>query len=105
VIGVGQQHDKLLAAQPGAIIDLANHFLRMQHDVAQHAVARRMAVGIVDALEMVGVATLAPDETLAGLMERADAALYAAKADGRNRMVSAPLPPPAAQVSEGSRRG
>ena len=40
----------------------------------------------------IGAATLAPGETLAGLMARADAALYAAKADGRNRVVSAPSP-------------
>jgi diguanylate cyclase (GGDEF)-like protein len=41
----------------------------------------------------IGVATLALGETLAGLMARADAALHAAKAKGRNRVVSAPLPP------------
>jgi diguanylate cyclase (GGDEF)-like protein len=41
----------------------------------------------------IGVATLAPGETLANLMARADAALYAAKADGRNRVASAPTPP------------
>lgn len=41
----------------------------------------------------IGVATLAAGETVAGLMARADAALYAAKAGGRNRVISAPLPP------------
>lgn len=41
----------------------------------------------------IGVATLALGETLPGLMARADAALHAAKAAGRNRVVSAPLPP------------
>jgi diguanylate cyclase (GGDEF)-like protein len=51
-----------------------------------------MAVLPVAYTVSIGVATLAPGETLAGLMARADAALYAAKADGRNRVVSAPLP-------------
>jgi len=37
----------------------------------------------------IGVALLQPDESLAALMARADAALYAAKAGGRNRVASA----------------
>ena len=41
----------------------------------------------------IGVATLALGESLAGLMARAEAALQAAKAGGRNRVVSASLPP------------
>jgi PleD family two-component response regulator len=48
----------------------------------------------------IGVATLALGETLAGLMARADAALHAAKAKGRNRVVSAPLPPRVELMSE-----
>ena len=48
----------------------------------------------------IGVATLALGETLAGLMARADAALHAAKAAGRNRVVSAPLPPRVERASE-----
>ena len=49
----------------------------------------------------IGVATLAPDESLAALMARADAALYVAKADGRNRVVSAPLPRRVERVGSG----
>jgi diguanylate cyclase (GGDEF)-like protein len=38
----------------------------------------------------VGIATLVPGETAGALVARADAALYAAKEDGRNRCVTAP---------------
>jgi len=48
----------------------------------------------------IGVATLALGETLAGLMARADVALHAAKAKGRNQVVSAPLPPRVERASE-----
>jgi diguanylate cyclase (GGDEF)-like protein len=38
-----------------------------------------------------GVACYAPDDTVATLLSRADAALYHAKEAGRNRVVHAPV--------------
>jgi len=38
----------------------------------------------------IGLAGLQPGESLAGVLARADAALYAAKAAGRNRVCAAP---------------
>jgi diguanylate cyclase len=43
-----------------------------------------------------GVATLRPGEKVAALTERADAALYASKRNGRNRVTSAESLPAAA---------
>ncbi|NDY89820.1 GGDEF domain-containing protein [Ideonella livida] len=60
----------------------------------------------------IGVAGLAPgDDGVAALLRRADAALYQAKADGRNQVSLAPDPPPPPQgppnrqrLAQGSRR-
>jgi len=64
--------------------------LRTALDRSLHLAPSTLPVGYTVSI---GVATLAPGETLAELMARADAALYVAKADGRNRVVSAPMPP------------
>ncbi len=61
---------------------------RLRATLEQSAV-RCTGHGLVHYTVSVGVATLAAGETIAGLLERADAALYAAKQAGRNRVVDA----------------
>ena len=53
---------------------------------------------LVDYTVSIGVALLEEGETLDGLMARADAALYEAKAAGRNRVVGAEVKRPAGQL-------
>jgi diguanylate cyclase (GGDEF)-like protein len=61
-------------------------------DVSRHTPGRNVTISI-------GVTRLAPGDTLSTLLRRADEALYAAKAGGRNSVVSraAPVPSPAAE--------
>jgi diguanylate cyclase (GGDEF)-like protein len=51
--------------------------------------ADRGAAGAIGYTVSIGVATLEPGETIASLLSRADIALYAAKAGGRNRVMAA----------------
>jgi diguanylate cyclase (GGDEF)-like protein len=51
--------------------------------------ADRSAAGAIGYTVSIGVATLVQGETIASLLSRADTALYAAKAGGRNRVMAA----------------
>lgn len=52
----------------------------------REAIAERTQVGVPKVTASVGVATHVPGESLASLLARADAALYRAKNEGRNRV-------------------
>ena len=54
-VRLGQQDSKLLAAQPGGEIDLAEVLAEDIGDVAEDAIAGRVAEGVVDPLEVVQV--------------------------------------------------
>jgi diguanylate cyclase (GGDEF)-like protein len=60
---------------------------RLRHALEQACV--RGAHGLVRYTVSVGIASLLPEESIAALLARADAALYQAKAAGRNRVVDA----------------
>src|SRR6185312_13097711 len=53
--GVFEQDPELVAAQPGQGIALAHHGLQKRGDLLEHLVARQMAAGVVDHLELVEV--------------------------------------------------
>ena len=54
-VGAGQHHRELLAAVAGGRVDVARALAQDASDLAQHDVALLMAVGVVDALEVVDV--------------------------------------------------
>jgi diguanylate cyclase (GGDEF)-like protein len=60
------------------------------------AVGRTVEGIEIGASVSVGVATAAPDSTVQSLLMAADAGLYEAKAQGRNRVEKAPARPPRA---------
>ncbi len=89
----GEEFAVLLPATAG---DTALHVaerLRAALQRAPLAVAEsgpeRGAAGAIGYTVSIGVATLVPGETIASLLSRADTALYAAKAGGRNRVMAA----------------
>lgn len=67
-------------AAPGAV-EVAERIRR--------AVAERCRIGAAGATVSIGVAGLAPGETVEALLRRADRALYAAKTGGRDRVCAA----------------
>jgi diguanylate cyclase (GGDEF)-like protein len=67
------------------------HALQAAERIRRHLHHRaRLEVGGATPTASIGVATLQPGEGLASLISRADAAMYAAKAAGRNRVVLHP---------------
>lgn len=82
--------EEFVVALPGA--DRA-HALRVAERIRRRLQERRAAS--VDATQTVsiGAATLHPDEDMRELLKRADAAMYAAKSAGRNRVVFTPYQP------------
>ena len=60
-VGAGQDHHELLAAVAGRLIALAQVLVEQPRERAQRRVARRMAVGVVELLEVVEVEDHEPE--------------------------------------------
>jgi diguanylate cyclase (GGDEF)-like protein len=83
---LGGEEFAVLLPQTGG--EQARHVAeRLRHTLEQACV--RAAHGLVRYTVSVGIASLLPEESIAALLARADAALYQAKAAGRNRVVDA----------------
>src|SRR5665213_1869947 len=54
-VGVGHGDDELLAAHPASKVDAANRLAQSPRELTQHVVADRMAVAVVDRLEVVDI--------------------------------------------------
>ena len=82
--------EELVGVLPGADIDVARAAAeRIRQAIANRQITRRATGEVLSRVTVsIGVAQFAPGETLAGLFERCDRALYAAKRGGRNRTVA-----------------
>jgi diguanylate cyclase len=82
--------EELVGVLPDADIDAARSVAeRIREAIANRQVTRRSTGEVLSGVTVsIGVAQFAPGETLAGLFERCDRALYAAKRAGRNRTIT-----------------
>jgi len=71
VIGVRQEDDEFFAAESRQHVGLAQRFVHGFRDAAQQFVAAEMTMGVVDALEVIGV-----DEKQGGLRAVAAGAIH-----------------------------
>lgn len=90
--GIGRYGgDEFLIVLPGMGVDEASVVAeRMRVSVNSRPLT--MADASIGASLSIGIAELAPGESMDSLIERADAALYASKSAGRDRATAAPAP-------------
>jgi diguanylate cyclase (GGDEF)-like protein len=84
---LGGEEFAVLLPQTGG--EQARHTAERLRRTLEQACVRGGAHGLVRYTVSIGIATLQPEEPIAALLARADAALYEAKAAGRNRVVDA----------------
>ena len=80
--------EEFLLILPETPHDVAARILDRQREIIAELDWSAFSAGMSVTISA-GVATLAPDEAPDALLARADSALYAAKAQGRNRITSA----------------
>lgn len=86
--GGGEEFVLLLCDTPAA--DAVALMERLRQAVQAMQVPVPQSGGPITVTVSIGLARHTPADPLAGTLERADQALYAAKAGGRNRVVPAP---------------
>ncbi len=86
--GGGEEFVLLLCDTPAA--DAVTLMERLRQAVQAMQVPVPQSGGPITVTVSIGLARHTPADPLAGTLERADQALYAAKAGGRNRVVPAP---------------
>ncbi len=87
LVGARQEHDELLAADPGGDVDAAGLLLEQRAEPHQHPVAQLVAVRVVDVLEVVEV----EDDGPSGVPSRAARAISACMRSSSPRRLRRPV--------------